>query len=162
MLSLNPKSITSYTTPERHNAVNPLAGHYICVYGTLRQRLEQRCRWRGSVLAGLEFVGMARINRIGMFVEPNPSFPFAVVTHDPEHYLLVEQYYLGPTVAEVMSTLDAIEGAPHFYHRTCVRIVGEVDRWLYTVGADELYNPTHVKSGDWQDVLNQEVEYELA
>lgn len=154
--ALQVKKIQAYDTHELHEAHAPQPGDRLCVYGTLRRRVDA-AHIRADALYGMEFTGFVRIPRVAMFATEMSGFPFAVVTHDESHSILAESYSFSDSPAEIMramSTLDSIEGAPSFYHRTRVRDADGQDYWLYCVHDEMVGSEGMLPSGDWADIVN--------
>lgn len=159
MRTLDIKKIQEYDSYEAHNASVINQGDYICTYGTLRTQLDGGHFRAGVMQTVLPYYrGLVRIPRVGMYANINSGFPFAVVTHNPDHFIIAEAYEIVecvlPVLSDFMQALDAIEGAPTFYHRTRVRTIEGDDYWMYTVDDTFTDDGLH-KTGDWADIVNQ-------
>jgi gamma-glutamylcyclotransferase (GGCT)/AIG2-like uncharacterized protein YtfP len=161
MNMLNVKKIQSYTTQREHDASVIRQGDMLCVYGTLRCHLNDGMggHFRASAMTPVlpYYRGLVAIPRIAMVANRSSAFPYAVVTHEESHHIIAETYEVTepvlPSLDDLMATLDGIEGAPHFYHRSRVRTVEGTDYWLYTVHRDmaDVEDGIH-ESGDWSDL----------
>lgn len=160
MKHVDVKKIQSYTTRREHEQSAIKEGDMLCVYGTLRSHVEgvhMRSRAMTPVLP--YYRGLVRIPRIMMSATERSGFPYAVVTHQESHHIVAEAYEITAPVMLVldnlMMTLDSIEGAPMFYHRTRVRDVEGQDYWLYTVHENMVSAHEYHPSGDWADIVQQ-------
>lgn len=162
-----------YGTEERHRASDPSPGDLICVYGTLRGRVDGgRGGWNHPLMDDVvsSYHGLLRFDRVRMLLNAHRQVPFVQVTHSPDDHVVVEAYRMPNDTAVLesfMERLDTLEGAPRWYSRTKLLDASGQRYWLYTVesaarvghgGMQSLrYHPT----GDWADtsVELKEVQY---
>lgn len=120
----------------------------VFVYGTLRPGRHNDVLWSWGATDVADGVAKA----FGIKLTHNGSIPFARATDDPTDFTVGALIVTTPeTWRYIIHSLDQLEGHPHLYERTRLKIDvdGEpVDAWVYLVGPDFPAHP-EVPGGDW-------------
>lgn len=120
----------------------------VAVYGTLRKgecrnHYLSECKFLGTTQTPLRY-GF-QLYSLGPFPCVSPRIKTTRDTPTPS--VLVEVYELSED-SDILDTLDAIEGFPHFYNRMLIDIPEVGDCWIYFLERSD-HDGVLIPSGDW-------------